>query len=87
MGSKADLFESLKKTCAEINPNLLDELFSKTLLKTENVLKLVKTTDGDDLQADIFTPEIIGNFKMIILLTNIQPNQELASLTLLYKCA
>lgn len=76
-----DLFEEAGKLFDKIQPGLFDSLLSKSLLKDEAYLKLIRKEDGEEYDSSNFADERVKRFKFILLTSARFPNEALVERT------
>ena len=84
MDSDKTLLDNIKMVFSEVNPNLFDELCSKKLLDNENFMYLVKPEDGKEYESLYWNPQLTNKFRVVFLVSNTKPSEELLKLTVPY---
>jgi hypothetical protein len=80
-----NLIEPLKKCCAEIEPNLFEDLFDGQIKNEDKFKKLIKDNDGDLYKPHFFVKENMKHFKVILLLNKLTENDVLIKLASAYR--
>ena len=84
MDSDKTLLDNIKMIFSEISSTLFDELCSKTLLENEKFMYLIKPEDGKDYESLYWNENLTQRFRVVFLVSNIKPSEELLKLTTPY---
>ena len=84
MDSDKTLLDNIKMVFSEISSTLFDELCSKTLLENEKFMHLIKPEDGKDYESLYWNENLTQRFRVVFLVSNIKPSEELLKLTTPY---
>lgn len=74
------LIDSLRKICAELGPNVLDDLLSGKIRTESSFSSLIKDSDGDMYKPIQFARENMNHFKVVLFLSKPTANQSLLGL-------
>lgn len=75
---------NIKMVFSEISSTLFDELCSKKLLDNEKFMYLIKPEDGRDYESLYWDENLTQKFRVVFLVSNIKPSEELLKLTTSY---
>jgi hypothetical protein len=84
MDSDRTLLDNIKMVFSEISSTLFDELCTKKLLDNEKFMYLIKPEDGKDYESLYWNEDLTQKFRVVFLISNIKPSEELLKLTTAY---